>query len=243
MARLVSSNPVPLAAFLNWEYEVNRLRTAVVAFCLLGVTALATEGNTGTFNRNIRPILSNKCFACHGPSGPDRKGDLRLDLPDGELGALTPRKDTFIIKSHNLEESELWRRITTNDIDDRMPPEDSHKTPLTDDEIEAVRQWILDGAEYEPFWSFIRPVKTPVARIKDASWGQSMIDNCVMARLETEGLQPKGEADKRTLLRRVTFDLTGLPPALERDRCFSERRPSRCVCPLGRRFTPAGILW
>ena len=96
-----------------------------------GVTAFATGEGSGAFNRDIRPILSNKCFACHGPSDPDREGDLRLDLPDGDLGALTPREDLFVIKPGDLEESELWRRITTVDDNDRMPPDDSHKEPLT----------------------------------------------------------------------------------------------------------------
>ena len=135
------------------------LRTVVVAFWLFGATALAAGEDT--FNANIRSVLSNSCFGCHGPSDSDRKGDLRLDLPDGELGALTPRKDAFIIKPGDLEESELWRRITTDDGDDRMPPESSHKEPLTKEEIELISQWVLDGANYQPFWSFIPPVKTP----------------------------------------------------------------------------------
>jgi hypothetical protein len=185
---------------------------------VLGLTSLTFAEQPVTFNGDIRPILSDKCFACHGPSEPDREGDLRLDLPDGEFGALTPRKDSFsqfIIKPGDPDESELWYRITTDDDEDRMPSKDSHKEPLTDEETELIRQWILDGGDYQSFWSFVPPTKTPAAQVFNASWGANMIDNRVMARLEQEGLQPNDEADKRTLLRRVTFDLTGLPPTLE----------------------------
>jgi hypothetical protein len=170
--------------------------------------------------------LSNKCFACHGPSDPDRKGDLRLDLSDGEFGALTPREDSFVIKPGDLEASELWRRITTVDENDRMPPGDSHKEPLTARETNLIKQWILDGAEFQPFWSFVAPDEAPLAPINNAVWGQSMIDQRIMARLEQEGFQPKEKADKRTLLRRVTFDLTGLPPTLEEiDAFLNDDRP------------------
>lgn len=182
----------------------------------LSMAAIAAAGDEPvTFNRDIHPILSNKCFGCHGPSQKDRKGDLRLDVPDGEFGALAPRVDSSIIKPGSPDESELWRRVTAEDADDRMPPPDSRKEPLGADELALVKQWILDGGAYQPFWSFIPPRKTPASAIQNTAWGQGFIDNRVMARLEAAGLAPSGEADKRTLLRRVTFDLTGLPPTLE----------------------------
>jgi hypothetical protein len=191
------------------------VRVVSVVLCLFVVPVLAHGADGVTFNRNIHPILSDKCFACHGPSEADRKGDLRLDVPDGEEGALTARGSSYVIKPGFPAESELWHRITTDDEDDLMPPAESHKARLTDDEMAQIRQWILDGGEYQPFWSFISPTRSSPPEIKNTSWGAGLIDGHVIARLEEEGLQPKVEADKRTLLRRITFDLTGLPPSLE----------------------------
>jgi len=176
---------------------------------------MAAAEDSISFNRQIRPILSDKCFACHGPSEESRKAGLRLDIADGEQGAHTPRGDSYIIKAESPEESELWRRITTDDPDDLMPPEGSHKAPLNTEQLDAINQWISEGANYQEFWSFIPPAKAPLASVNNADWGQSFIDNRVLAKLEKKGLQPNGAADKRTLLRRITFDLTGLPPTLE----------------------------
>ncbi len=201
-----------------------RALTLVGCFCLSTVAAVGDA--SPSFSRDIHPILSDKCFGCHGPSASDRKGKLRLDVPDGEFGALTPRGDDFIVKPGSPEESELWRRITTDDPDDLMPPEESHKAPLDADEQALIRQWILDGGEYQPFWSFIPPKRAPVTPLQNAVWSEHPIDQRVMARLEAEGLTPKAEADKRTLLRRITFDLTGLPPTLEEiDAFLADERP------------------
>jgi hypothetical protein len=166
------------------------------------------------FNRDIRPILSNKCFACHGPNGKDIEADLRLDTPDGQYGALTPRGDYSIIKPGSLEDSELWYRISTDDIDERMPTEASHKTPLTPDQLALFKQWIIEGGGYQDFWAFVPPLRSRTVDINDESWRQNPIDHIVAARLEKQGLQPKDRADRRTLIRRVTFDLTGLPPTV-----------------------------
>lgn len=189
----------------------------------------ASAENKVSFNGDIRPILSDNCFACHGPSKGDLKGDLRLDVPDGEFGALTKREDsfsTYIIKPGDPEESELFYRITTDDEDEFMPPEESHKAPLTDEEVTLIRQWIEEGAEYQSFWSFIPPERPETKSVSDADWNENFIDRHVMTRLEKEGLTPKEEADKRTLLRRVTFDLTGLPPTIEElDRFLKDQRP------------------
>lgn len=200
---------------------------ALTLVCCFGLSAVAAGGEPSpSFSRDIHPILSDKCFGCHGPSASDRKGKLRLDVPDGEFGALTPRGDDFIVKPGSPEESELWRRVTTDDPDDLMPPEESHKAPLDADERALIRQWILDGGEYQPFWSFIPPKRAPVSPLQNAAWSEHPIDQRVMARLEAEGLTPKAEADKRTLLRRLTFDLTGLPPTLEEiDAFLADERP------------------
>jgi hypothetical protein len=189
---------------------------------MLAVTVAASGDSAELFNREIHPVLSAKCFDCHGPSEGDRKGGLRLDMPDGEDGALTARDGKYIIKPGSLNKSELWRRITTDDPNDRMPPEGAHKDPITDSELAKIRTWIEGGAEYQTFWSFVPPKKSDPPRVANTSWANGFIDRHVMARLEEEGLQPNSEADKRTLIRRLTFDLTGLPPTLDEIAAFLE---------------------
>ncbi|MBP88135.1 MAG: chromosome segregation protein [Planctomycetaceae bacterium] len=166
------------------------------------------------FNRDIRPILADRCFNCHGLAEKNREANLRLDRPDGEDGALRTHEGSTAIKPGDLKASQLWHRITTDDEDERMPPADANKEPLSLDEQQLFKQWILEGAEYEDFWAFVPPQRRPRSEVKNEAWRKGMIDPHVMARLERQGLQPKGEADKRTLIRRVTFDLTGLPPNL-----------------------------
>ena len=183
--------------------------------CLVVGLELAAAEDTVNFNRDIRPLLSDRCFQCHGPNEGDREEDLRLDTPHGAEGALTPRDDYFIIKPGEPEESELWWRITDDFEEDRMPPENAHKKPLSEDEIALFKQWILEGAKYQDFWAFVPPENSKPAKIKNKKWSRNSIDHRVMASLEKQGLQPKEEADKRTLIRRVTFDLTGLPPTLQ----------------------------
>ena len=190
------------------------LKTIAFAVTLFACN-LSFGENKIVFNRDIRPILSNKCFVCHGPNAKDIKADLRLDTPGGKFGALTPRDDYQIIKAGSLEESELWYRISTDDVDERMPPEVSHKTPLTPEQLALFKQWIIEGGGYQDFWAFVGPVRSKPADIKDESWRQNPIDHIVMASFEKQGLEPKEPADQRTLIRRVTFDLTGLPPTLD----------------------------
>ncbi len=166
------------------------------------------------FNRDIRPILSNRCFHCHGPAKKHREGDLRLDIADGEDGAFRVLDGTTAIAPGDLDKSALWDRIITDDEDEQMPPADSNKKLLNPAEQELIKQWILEGAEYKDFWAFVPPKRTP-PKVKNDAWRDGMIDPYVMARLEEKDLQPKKAADKRTLIRRITFDLTGLPPSLE----------------------------
>lgn len=198
----------------------NILKTIVMASCLSALTLVAAAAEDQTFSREIHPVLSSKCFDCHGPSEEGRKGDLRLDIPDGELGALTERGDYHIVLPGKPEDSELWKRITSDDADEVMPPPDSHKEPLTKKELALVKQWILDGGEYQQFWSFVPPKKSLPPEITNTAWSSGAIDGHVMARLESEGLSPNKEADKRSLIRRVTFDLTGLPPTLAEIEAF-----------------------
>ena len=157
------------------------------------------------FNRDVRPILSDKCFFCHGPDPKKREGDLRLDVREGaiESKAFVPGK---------AEASELIQRVLTTDADDHMPPAQSKLGDLTSDEIAILKQWIDEGAEYEEHWAFI-PLKP------DATKGQS-IDKIVSAGLAERGLKLQPEATPETLVRRISFDLTGLPPSPEEVTAF-----------------------
>jgi hypothetical protein len=166
------------------------------------------------FNRDVRPILSDNCFTCHGPDTAAQKGGLRLDLRDlalkgGKSGdpAIVPGKP---------DESELLSRITTHDDNDRMPPPKSGKK-LSGTQIQVLRQWILDGARYEAHWAFVSPQRPSVPEIAS---GRTEIDRFIRSRLNQEKLAPAPEADRRTLIRRLSFDLTGLPPTPEEVRAF-----------------------
>ncbi|MCH2379693.1 MAG: DUF1549 domain-containing protein, partial [Pedosphaera sp.] len=176
-----------------------------------------------SFNRDIRPILSNNCYQCHGPDSAARKAKLRLDH---EEDSRAERKGgTRAIVPGNLTESELIYRITTTDADERMPPANSHRQP-TPKQIELLKQWVKEGGKYERHWSFIPPKAAPLPKVQLKSWARNGIDHFILARLEAEGLKPSPEADKATLLRRVSFDLTGLPPSLpELDAFLADKSP------------------
>ena len=161
------------------------------------------------FNRDIRPILSDNCFACHGLDAKKREAKLRLDTPEG---AFKPNDDGDIaITPGDLSKSELWQRVTTNDKDEVMPPPKAHKT-LTAAQKETLKHWIEQGAPYQKHWAFEAPVKPPVPSLAAAVQNPNPIDGFIGQRLDKEGLKFSPEADKTTLIRRVTFDLTGLPP-------------------------------
>lgn len=156
------------------------------------------------FNRDIRPILSAKCGHCHGPDDAHREADLRLDQAEGVTAAF----------SGGLDDSLAWERIITDDPDLKMPPADSHQE-LEPKEIATLKRWVEQGAEYEGHWSFIAPEKPPVPEVSRPDWVKNPIDAFILQRLEAAGLSPSPEADKERLLRRVTFDLTGLPPTID----------------------------
>ena len=185
---------------------------SLITLFLSGLSAHA--GDAVRFNQDIRPILSQKCFQCHGPDQGKRKGRLRLDQADGDEGAHRVYKDSQALKPGDLDHSEFWRRVSTDDADDIMPPSDAHVDPVTPEERELLKAWILDGAEYEDFWAFVLPQPQTFPEPKNAKWSEQPIDRFVLSRLEKEGLTPQPKADKRTLIRRVSFDLTGLPPTL-----------------------------
>lgn len=161
-----------------------------------------------SFNRDIRPILSDHCFQCHGPDAAHRQADLRLDT---EAGAKADLGGHRAVAPGDVAASELVRRIKAADAEERMPPAD-FKRPLSAEQIAALEKWIAQGAKWQGHWSFIPPVRPNPPAVHNATWPRSPIDAFVLARLEAEKLAPSPEADKTTLLRRVTFDLTGLPP-------------------------------
>ncbi len=162
-----------------------------------------------SFNRDIRPILAENCFGCHGPDKSARKGDLRLDVEAGMLADLGGHR---AVVPGQPAGSELWKRLATTKADDRMPPADSGKK-LTSAQVNSLKQWIEQGAPWEGHWAYLAPRKAPLPPVHDRAWPLNPIDQFVLARLEREGLAPSVEADKRTLIRRLSFDLTGLPPA------------------------------
>jgi len=200
-------------------------RIALVGGCII-CSAFAAHAKEVSFGRDVFPILSDRCFACHGPDAHDRKAKLRLDFADGPDGAYRTHDDVTAIKPGSLEDSELWYRITTDDPDDLMPPAKAHKKPLTKEEQSVIKQWIEAGAPYERFWAFVPPKKPKTPKVKNDSWSKLPIDQLVLAKLESLDIQPANDADKRTLIRRVTFDLTGLPPTREEIKAFlGDKRP------------------
>ncbi len=176
-------------------------------------------GSRVEFNRDIRPILSDTCYQCHGPDSAQRKAHLRLDQ---ESSAKADRDGIRAIVPGDLDASELYQRITAEAVNERMPPAKSGKS-LNATQVELIRRWIVKGAEWQPHWAFIPPKRPEVPRAPHRNRVRNPIDAFIVARLEREGLAPSPEAERGILLRRVTLDLTGLPPtraeidAFERD--------------------------
>ncbi len=166
--------------------------------------ARADDSGALQYNRDVRPILADYCFSCHGPDSAARKADLRLDQREAaiEMGALEPGAP---------DDSELLRRVLSEDPDEQMPPP-AIKKFLRPQQKETLRQWIEQGAPYEPHWSLIAPQRPPLPDVRQTNWVRNPIDTFVLSRLEALGLPPAPEADRRTLARRISLDLTGLPP-------------------------------
>ncbi len=187
-------------------------------FVAYGGTAVATDTPID-FNRDIRPILSENCFHCHGPDANKRDADLRLDV---EADAKKDLGGYFALKPGDPENSEAWIRITHDDPDELMPPADS-KRELTEKQKDLLRRWIASGAEYEEHWAYVPPTRPAAPKLTDAgreSRVRNDIDRFVFARLAEENLAPSPEADRRTLIRRVSLDLTGLPPTPDEVNAF-----------------------
>jgi cytochrome c553 len=188
------------------------------AAALVGGSAAARADDAPTYNRDVRPILSDRCFACHGPDSAARQADLRLDRAESAHAAA--------IVVGKADESDLIERVSSDDPDVKMPPPDSKKPPLTPAQIEILRKWIDRGARYEPHWAYIAPQRPPVPEVKLVAWPRNDVDRFVLARLEAAGVEPSPEADRRTLVRRLYLDLTGLPPTpAEVEQFMLDNRP------------------
>ena len=196
-----------------WEQmtKANLFRRAACSLVAVWPLCAAEAVPTVLFNRDIRPILSDKCFTCHGPDAPSRNIKLRLD---SEAGAKADLGGRFAIVAGDPARSELARRITAENKGLRMPPVASG-FKLSDREIDLLRRCIEQGAQWQQHWSFIPPKRPALPAVKQAGWPRNPIDHFVLARLEQEGLSPSPEAGRETLLRRVSLDLTGLPPSIE----------------------------
>ncbi|MBB3056799.1 PSD1 and planctomycete cytochrome C domain-containing protein [Mucilaginibacter gotjawali] len=168
-----------------------------------------------SYNFNIRPILSDKCYKCHGPDASKRQAGLRLDMPESAFKALKDDPNAHVLVPGSPAMSELFRRVSTNDTTEMMPPANSNLKRLTPHEVDLVKKWIKQGAKFEKHWAFVPPKVVPLPEVKDKAWPKTPIDNFILQKQEQYGLKPNPEADKERLLKRVSFDLTGLPPSLD----------------------------
>jgi hypothetical protein len=185
----------------------------VLAMC--GTTVAQESGPD--FNRDVRPILSQFCFKCHGPDDGKREAGLRLDARDAAIAAL--ESGTTAINPGKPYKSELLRRIETTDTDLVMPPASSNMT-LSPAQKKTLREWIAAGANYAPHWAYVAPKPAPLPKVKQTTWPRNEIDVFILAQLEKEGLKPSPEADRYALIRRVSLDLLGIPPTVEEADAF-----------------------
>lgn len=180
--------------------------------CALAFLFEARGASGVDFNREVRPIFSEHCFACHGPDEGKRKAGLRLDLEESAFKELKSGERAIV--PGDLKRSSVIARITTGDTDDLMPPE-KHGKPLSKEQIETLKRWVSEGAKWQKHWAFVAPERPALPKVKNTKWVKNGIDHFVLEKLEKNGFKPNGEAEKTALLRRATLDLTGLPPTIE----------------------------
>ncbi|MBX3178949.1 MAG: PSD1 domain-containing protein [Candidatus Hydrogenedentes bacterium] len=194
-----------------------RLEAFVLILAGLAHTGGVIAGEAPDFNREVLPILSNNCFACHGPDAPARKAGLRLDLEEAAKGA--GKDGARPVAPGDPSASLILERMTAPDPDKRMPPPETGKS-LSEAEIETVRRWIAAGAPWQAHWAFIPPARPAVPEVAPAEWPRNPVDNFVLARLADAGMTPSPEADRHTLIRRASLALTGVPPTPEAVEAF-----------------------
>ncbi len=177
------------------------------------------------YNLHVKPILSDRCFACHGPDKNKQKGGLRLDFANEAYSKKDKESGRKALVPGSLKQSEVFHRIVSTDPEYMMPAPESH-LQLTNLEKAILIKWIKDGAEYKPHWSLVVPKKNPLPPVKSLAWTKNPIDRFVLSKLEENGLKPNAEASKETLIRRLSFDLTGLPPTIaEIDAFLADKSP------------------
>lgn len=199
-------------------YGVIILTVSIVSSCKENLTTSAVKDSID-YNLHIRPILSDRCFKCHGPDANARKANLRLDTPEGAIAALKDNPSAHAIVPGKPESSEVYLRISTADTSEVMPPVKSN-LKLNENEIVLIKKWISQGAVYKPHWAFIPPKQAVVPPVQLENWPENEIDHFILARLEEKNLEPSEAADKERILKRVSFDITGLPPTVEMQEKF-----------------------
>ncbi|MFM9911696.1 MAG: DUF1549 domain-containing protein, partial [Chitinophagaceae bacterium] len=185
----------------------------LVASCLSGSVEKLPE--TVSYNFHIRPIFSDKCFKCHGPDASKRQAGLRLDIADSAFVPLKETKGAFALVAGKPEQSELYLRVSSTDTSYQMPSPDAHLGTLSKHEIQLIKKWIQQGAKYEKHWAFTAPTRPALPKVENEKWVKNEIDRFVLNRLEQMNLVPNEEADKERLLKRISLDITGLPPSVE----------------------------
>ena len=198
----------------TWTRSLS-LSVAVAIIGSGGLSVVSAADRRVDFTRDIRPILSNNCFFCHGPDEKERKGGtdgLRFDTGEGLVADLGDGKQAVV--PGQPEKSVLMHRVRSVEPDEIMPPRDSGKK-LAPHEIELLNDWIKQGGKFVSHWSYTKPVRPALPKVQDAAWPRNEIDHFLLSRLEKEGLRPSVEADKHALIRRVSIDLTGLPPTVD----------------------------
>ncbi|MDF2159327.1 PSD1 and planctomycete cytochrome C domain-containing protein [Algoriphagus sp. CAU 1675] len=170
------------------------------------------NGDQVSYNFHIRPILSDKCFACHGPDANKREANLRLDTPEGAFSALKDSPGKYALVAGKPQDSELYHRISSSDPSELMPPPESNLS-LSETEVALLKKWIEQGAEYEPHWAFVKPKKSQLPN--SDSWAINEIDLFTLKKMKEKGLTPNPEAKPHELIKRASLDLTGLPPSPE----------------------------
>ena len=181
----------------------------------LAVSSGSQKIDKVSFNHHVRPILSDKCFACHGPDVDNQQSPFRLDSQENARMNLAKEGEAarYGIVPGNPEKSLILYRMAHEDPSQQMPPPAAKKPPVTKEEIATIRQWISEGAEYEKHWAFVPPTEQVLPAVTQKDWVRNPIDHFILAKLESQGIKPALEADKETLIRRVYMDLQGLPPS------------------------------
>lgn len=188
----------------------------MILSCSRGEKSVADEID---YNFQIRPILSDKCYKCHGPDANTREAGLRLDTPEGAYAALKDNPHAKALVPGSPETSEIYLRLVSTDPSLKMPPKEAN-LDLSTEEIELIKKWIEQGGKYKPHWAFIKPEKKPLPKA-DKDWVKNEIDHFTYQKMKSNGLEPNPEAEKETLLKRLSLDLTGLPPSIEMQKRFA----------------------